>query len=65
MRAVNALNRLEYKATGDPEILTRIAQYEMAFQMQTSVPELTDMTGEPAAPEPQSLASMTAVKNIR
>ena len=32
---------------GDPEIETRIAQYEMAFRMQTSVPELTDLSGEP------------------
>ena len=32
---------------GDPEIATRIAQYEMAFQMQTSVPELTDLSKEP------------------
>ena len=34
---------------GDPEISTRIAQYEMAFRMQTSVPELTDFSKEPAA----------------
>ena len=32
---------------GDPEILTRIAQYEMAYRMQTSVPELTDVSSEP------------------
>jgi hypothetical protein len=44
---VNALNRLQHQATGDPEILTRIAQYEMAFRMQTSVPGLTDMRDEP------------------
>ena len=48
-QAVNALNRLEYKATGDPEILTRIAQYEMAFRMQSSVPDLVDMSKEPAS----------------
>jgi Protein of unknown function (DUF1501)/Protein of unknown function (DUF1549)/Planctomycete cytochrome C len=35
------------KAFGDPEINTRIAQYEMAFKMQTSVPELTDLSKEP------------------
>ena len=34
------------EAVGDPEIDTRIAQYEMAFRMQTSVPELTDLSGE-------------------
>src|SRR5262245_50243000 len=42
-----ALNNLKQKETGDPEIATRIAQYEMAFRMQTSVPELTDISGEP------------------
>jgi hypothetical protein len=42
-----ALNRLELEETGDPEISTRIAQYEMAYRMQTSVPELTDLSKEP------------------
>ncbi|MBC7855518.1 MAG: DUF1501 domain-containing protein [Pirellulaceae bacterium] len=42
-----ALNGLKQQETGDPEIATRIAQYEMAFRMQTSVPELTDISGEP------------------
>ena len=41
------LNELRHDATGDPEIATRIAQYEMAFRMQTSVPELTDLSDEP------------------
>ena len=36
--AINALNRAQYAALKDPEILTRIAQYEMAFKMQSSVP---------------------------
>ena len=40
------LNRLRQEETGDPEIATRIAQYEMAFRMQTSVPELTDLSKE-------------------
>ena len=35
---------LHHEETGDPEILTRIAQYELAFRMQTSVPELTDLS---------------------
>src|SRR5262245_55598843 len=39
--AVGELNRLSHETFGDPEINTRIAQYEMAFRMQTSVPELT------------------------
>jgi hypothetical protein len=42
-----ALNELAAQAGGDPEITTRIAQYEMAFRMQTSVPELTDLASEP------------------
>jgi hypothetical protein len=42
------LNRIRYDAMEDPEIQTRIGQYEMAFKMQTSVPELTDISGEPA-----------------
>ena len=41
------LNELAAKSFGDPEINTRIAQYEMAFRMQTSVPELTDLSREP------------------
>ncbi|MCP5113591.1 MAG: DUF1501 domain-containing protein, partial [bacterium] len=41
------LNQVKLEDNGDPEIATRIAQYEMAFRMQTSVPELTDLSGEP------------------
>lgn len=44
-----ALNRLEFKLAGDPEINTRISQYELAFRMQTSVPELTDISKEPSS----------------
>jgi len=44
---INQLNRLNYQAVGDPETHTRIRQYEMAFRMQASVPELTDLTKEP------------------
>jgi hypothetical protein len=40
------LNQLQQQATGDAEIGARIAQYEMAFRMQTSVPELTDLSKE-------------------
>jgi hypothetical protein len=43
------LNELEHARSGDPEIETRIAQYELAFRMQTSVPELTDLSSETAA----------------
>jgi len=45
--AINALNRAQYSTLKDPEIQTRIAQYEMAFKMQTSVPGLVDMSKEP------------------
>jgi hypothetical protein len=41
------LNKLKLEETGDPEIATRISQYEMAFRMQSSVPELTDISTEP------------------
>ena len=44
---IGELNRLRHAWTGDPEINTRIAQYELAFRMQTSVPELTDISDEP------------------
>ncbi|MCH8829804.1 MAG: DUF1501 domain-containing protein [Planctomycetes bacterium] len=40
------LNRLKLEKVGDPEISTRIAQYELAYRMQTSVPELTDISQE-------------------
>jgi hypothetical protein len=46
--AVASLNRLEDRAVDDPEIATRISQYEMAFQMQASVPGLMDLSDEPA-----------------
>jgi hypothetical protein len=42
-----ALNEIRSRSFGDPEIEARISQYEMAFKMQTSVPELTDMSKEP------------------
>ena len=41
-----ALNQLRYESLGDPEIAGRIAQYEMAFRMQSSVPRLTDLSTE-------------------
>ncbi len=43
------LNAIRQQEIGDPEIATRIAQYEMAFRMQSSVPELADTSGEPEA----------------
>jgi uncharacterized protein (DUF1501 family) len=44
---LNELHALEAQATGDAELSARIAQYEMAFRMQTSVPEVTDLSSEP------------------
>ncbi|HEY8512707.1 MAG TPA: DUF1501 domain-containing protein [Cyclobacteriaceae bacterium] len=41
------LNDMSYKEMGDPEIQTRIQQYEMAYRMQTAVPEITDVSREP------------------
>ncbi len=46
--AINALNRQRDALVHDPEISTRIAQYEMAFRMQTSVPDLVDIRSEGA-----------------
>ncbi len=44
---VAALNDMQYKDFGDPEIATRIQQYEMAYRMQTAVPEIMDVSKEP------------------
>ena len=45
---LNRLNQLRHAETGDPEVLTRIAQYELGYRMQSSVPELMDTSKEPA-----------------
>jgi uncharacterized protein (DUF1501 family) len=47
LNGINDLNRLTYERLGDPETQTRIEQYEMAFRMQASVPELTAINDEP------------------
>ena len=44
---IGELNSIRFGITGDPEIETRIQQYEMAFRMQTSIPELNDLSDEP------------------
>ena len=44
---INTLNAEELERTGNPAVETRIAQYEMAFRMQTSIPELSDLSDEP------------------
>ncbi len=78
--SLGKFNQLSHARYGDPETLTRIAQYEMAFRMQTSVPELTDFSNEsqatldlygPAVKEPGSfaasclLARRLAERNVR
>src|SRR5690349_2659554 len=47
--SLNRLNQRNFQRFGDPEIQTRISQYEMAFRMQRSVPELQDLSGESEA----------------
>ncbi len=44
---IGKLNELSFKDFGDPEIMNKIQQYEMAYRMQTAVPELTDISREP------------------
>jgi hypothetical protein len=44
---IAALDDLHHTETGDPEIVTRVAQYELGYRMQASVPELTDLSREP------------------
>jgi hypothetical protein len=51
--AIRALNERYFRATGDADVQTRIAQYEMAFRLQSSVPELTELSAE----SPATLAS--------
>ena len=46
---IRQMNEINLKEFSDPEIMTRIRQYEMAYRMQTSVPELTDLSKEPAS----------------
>jgi hypothetical protein len=46
---LTSLNKVELLTAGDPEISTRISQYELAFRMQSSVPELTDISKEPSS----------------
>jgi hypothetical protein len=55
---INRLNGMLEESQMDPEIETRIAQYEMAFRMQSSVPELTDLKAEP-----QAILDMYGVKH--
>ena len=49
LNALSEMNQLQHAKVGDPETVARIAQYEMAFRMQSSVPELTDLSKEPAS----------------
>ncbi len=45
--SINKINKMTAESFGDPEVNTRIAQYELAYRMQTSVPELMDLSKEP------------------
>src|SRR5712671_6039550 len=47
MDVIDQLSHYQYQMSGDPEILSKIAQYEMAYRMQDSVPEVTDLSDEP------------------
>src|ERR1700761_3576416 len=47
MDFIDEVARTQYQVTGDPEVLPKIAQYEMAYRMQDSVPEVTDLSDEP------------------
>ncbi len=49
IETISALNKLEHDQVGDPEILSRISQYEMAFRMQMTVPEAMDLSQESEA----------------
>jgi uncharacterized protein (DUF1501 family) len=49
LNAVDSLNEIQHNQIADPQTMARIAQYEMAFRMQTSVPELADTSKEPAS----------------
>ncbi len=49
INGLNELNKMNFAELGDPETQTRIHQYEMAFRMQASVPELTDIASEPTS----------------
>ncbi len=48
LNGLSELNSMRLTETGDPEIATRIRQYEMAFRMQTSIPDLIDLSDEPS-----------------
>ena len=47
LKYLNKLQQIQHADIGDPEILARMSQYEMAFRMQTSVPEVMDLSDEP------------------
>ena len=62
---INSLNELTYRQVGDPETHTRIQQYELAFRMQSSVPELTDLASEPESTYQLYGESARAARNFR
>jgi hypothetical protein len=58
------LNRMRLDEVGDPEIATRIAQYELAYRMQASVPELTDVSRETPRRRSNSMATTRASRGL-
>ena len=44
---ISALNQQSYEKIGDPEIITKIQQYELSYRMQMAVPEITSLKNEP------------------
>ncbi|MEM7371631.1 MAG: DUF1501 domain-containing protein [Bacteroidota bacterium] len=48
IETISQINQLQYQEVGDPEILSRISQYELAYRMQMTVPEAMDLSKEPA-----------------
>ena len=63
--AVKALTEAQPDWVDDPEVAARLAQYEMAFRMQTSVPELTDLASEPRARARRCTASRASTAASR
>ncbi len=61
---INALNEQRNQVTADPEIATRIAQYEMAFRMQDSIPQLMDAAVKGRGPSISTVAKSVMVPSL-
>ena len=62
---INQLNREQLLDLGDPEIATRIGQYEMAYKMQSSVPDLMDTSGETEDTSTLCMAQIRTRQDLR